>query len=193
MRIDRRQLVSQLIAQCGNAAVVTGLGSSTYDVAAAGDRAENFYLWGAMGGAAMVGLGIALAQPQRRVIVVTGDGEALMGLGSFACIGAQQPVNLALLILDNERFCETGGQRGLTAMGTDLAAVARGAGIANCLSANQPEQISAVINHVLHAAGPALAVAKINPEEATRVLPSREGVWLAQRFRLAMNQPALAS
>ncbi|HET6564277.1 MAG TPA: thiamine pyrophosphate-dependent enzyme [Xanthomonadales bacterium] len=193
MLIDRRQLVKQLLNQCGNAAVITGLGSPTYDVAAAGDREENFYLWGAMGGAMMVGLGVALAQPQRRVIVVTGDGEALMGLGSFATIAAQQPSNLAVLILDNERFCETGGQRGLTASGTDLAAVAKATGIALCLSADQPGQVAAVIEHLLSAPGPAIAVAKINPEEAPRVLPSREGVWLAQRFRRAMGQPTLAS
>lgn len=193
MRIDRRQLVTQLIAQCGDAAVITGLGSPTYDVAAAGDRPENFYLWGAMGGSAMVGLGVALAQPQRRVIVVTGDGEALMGLGAFATIAAKRPANLALLILDNERFCETGGQRGLTASGTDLAAMARAAGMANSLAADSPDQIPTIIDHVLSAPGPAVAVAKINPEEAPRVLPSREGVWLAQRFRQAMNQPVLAS
>ena len=193
MPIDRRQLVTQLIAQCGNAAVITGLGSPTYDVAAASDRPENFYLWGAMGGSAMVGLGVALAQPQRRVIVVTGDGEALMGLGSFATIAARKPANLALLILDNERFCETGGQRGLTSYGADLAAMARAAGIANSLTADRPDQVSAVVDHVLSAAGPAVGVAKINPEEAPRVLPSREGVWLAQRFRQAMNQPTLAS
>lgn len=193
MRIDRRQLVAQLIAQCGDAAIVSGLGSPTYDLAAAGDRPENFYLWGAMGGAAMVGLGIALAQPQRRVIVLTGDGEALMGLGGFATIASQQPANLALLILDNERFCETGGQRGLTATGTDLAAVAKAAGIAHSLAADRPDQIATVIDHVLHSPGPAVAVAKINPEEAPRVLPSREGVWLAQRFRQAMSLNPLAS
>jgi thiamine pyrophosphate-dependent acetolactate synthase large subunit-like protein len=192
-QIDRRQLVQELIAQCGNAAVISGLGSPTYDVAAAGDRPESFYLWGAMGGAAMVGLGVALAQPQRRVIVVTGDGEALMGLGAFASIAARRPANLALLILDNERFCETGGQRGLTSCGTDLAAMASAAGIANSLAAEHAGQVPAIIDHVLNAAGPVVAVAKINPEEAPRVLPSREGVWLAQRFRQAMGQPALAS
>jgi thiamine pyrophosphate-dependent acetolactate synthase large subunit-like protein len=193
MSIDRRQLVAQLIRQCGDAAVITGLGSPTYDVAAAGDRDENFYLWGAMGGAMMVGLGIALAQPQRRVIVVTGDGEALMGLGSFATIAASKAPNLAVLILDNERFCETGGQRGLTACGTDLAAVAAAAGIPACFKAGHPDEMEAVIDHILNAPGPAVAVAKINPEEAPRVLPSREGVWLAQRFRQAMGYPALAS
>ncbi|TFG84604.1 MAG: aldehyde dehydrogenase, partial [Hyphomicrobiales bacterium] len=93
--LDRRKVVTQLLAERGNALLITGLGSTTWDAAAAGDRAENFYVWGGMGGAAMIGLGLALAQPQRRVLVITGDGEMLMGLGALATIAVQRPKNLA--------------------------------------------------------------------------------------------------
>jgi thiamine pyrophosphate-dependent acetolactate synthase large subunit-like protein len=81
--LNRRQVVATLLRDREGLVVVSGLGSSTYDVAAAGDNDKNFYLWGAMGGAAMLGLGIALAQPNVPILVVTGDGEMLMGMGSF--------------------------------------------------------------------------------------------------------------
>ena len=86
-RLDRREAMRVLLEDRSDMLVVTGLGSTTWDAAAVGDDARNFYLWGAMGAAAMVGLGLAVAQPGRRVLVVTGDGEILMGLGALATIG----------------------------------------------------------------------------------------------------------
>src|SRR4029079_2674063 len=106
----------------------TGLGAPTYDASATGDRPLNFYLWGAMGGAGMVGLGIALAQPNRRVLVLTGDGEMLMGMGSLATIAAAGAPNLAIAVLDNARYGETGSQHSHTGLTTDLAAVAAACG-----------------------------------------------------------------
>ncbi len=106
--LDRRAFVRELLADRGSLLVVTGLGSPTYDAAACGDHPLNFYLWGAMGSAAMIGLGLALAQPARRVLVLTGDGEALMGMGSLATIGVKQPRNLAIVVLDNQHYGETG-------------------------------------------------------------------------------------
>ena len=91
--LKRRHVVNELLKQRGDAAVVCGLGSSTYDVAAISPSARNYYLWGAMGGAAMMGLGLALARPELHVIVVTGDGEALMGMGALATIGSIKPSN----------------------------------------------------------------------------------------------------
>src|SRR5476651_1020246 len=126
--LDRRAVVAELLRDPGDLLVVTGLGSTTYDAGAAGDRPLNFYLWGAMGGAAMIGLGLALAQPSRRVLVLTGDGEMLMGLGSLASIAALRPANLAIAVLDNGRFGETGQQPSHTALGADLAAVAAACG-----------------------------------------------------------------
>ncbi|HEY5128846.1 MAG TPA: thiamine pyrophosphate-dependent enzyme, partial [Bradyrhizobium sp.] len=108
--LDRRSVVSSLLANRKDAIAVGGLGASTYDIAAAGDHDRNFYLWGAMGGAVMIGLGIALAQPTLPVVVITGDGEMLMGIGSLATVGLQQPKNLTILVLDNEVYGETGGQ-----------------------------------------------------------------------------------
>src|SRR5436305_4991475 len=128
-RLDRRSVVSSLLAERKNAIVVGGLGASTYDIAAAGDHARNFYLWGAMGGAVMIGLGIALAQPKLPVLVITGDGEMLMGMGSLATVGLQKPGNLSIVVLDNEVYGETGGQASHTGAGADLVGIARCCGI----------------------------------------------------------------
>ena len=128
--IDRRQFVAQLLAATPDALVVTGLGSPTYDVYASGDKDRYFYLWGAMGGALPLGLGLALAQPQRPVLVITGDGEQLMGMGALATAAAQQPANLSVVVLDNGHFGETGMQRSHSSLGTRLVDVAKACGIA---------------------------------------------------------------
>ena len=130
-RLNRREALRTLLRDRERLIVVAGLGSAAYDLAACGDEPLDFPLWGAMGGAAMMGLGLALAQPERTVVVVTGDGEMLMGLGSLATIAAQRPANLRIVVMDNERFGETGQQATHTAMGADLAAVAAGCGFAH--------------------------------------------------------------
>src|SRR4029079_6542131 len=112
----------------GTALIVTGLGSPTWDCFAAGDHAEYLYSWGGMGLALPTALGLALAQPARRVVAITGDGEMMMGLGSLAVVGDQAPKNLPVLVLDNTKFCETGRQRGVPAGCTDISAVAKGCG-----------------------------------------------------------------
>ena len=124
-RLDRRDAMRVLLEHRGDMLVVTGLGSTTWDAAAIGDDERNFYLWGAMGAAAMVGLGLAVAQPGRRVLVVTGDGEILMGLGALATIGVQRPPNLAIAVFDNGHYAETGMQRSHTDHGVSLCGVAR--------------------------------------------------------------------
>src|ERR1700677_1372435 len=124
LTLDRRAVVAALLDDPGDLLVVTGLGAATYDAGAAGDRALNFYLWGAMGGTAMIGLGLALAQPNRRVAVLTGDGDMLMGIGSLATIGVKQPRNLAIVVLDNAHYGETGMQPSATKSGIDLVATA---------------------------------------------------------------------
>src|SRR5438093_8131039 len=135
MTLHRRQVVKTLLSERGDLLVVAGLGSTAWDITAAGDAPLSFPLWGAMGQAAMIGLGLALAQPKRRVLVVTGDGEMLMGLGSLATIGVQQPPNLTVVVIDNERYGETGMQRTHTAYGVDLAAVARACKFKNAITA----------------------------------------------------------
>src|SRR5436190_17299171 len=129
--LDRRSVVSSLLANREGAIAVGGLGASTNDMAAAGDHDRNFYLWGGMGGAVMMGLGLALAQPDLPVVVITGDGEMLMGIGSLATVGLQKPGNLSIVVLDNEAYGETGGQTSHTAGTADLVGIARACGIAD--------------------------------------------------------------
>src|ERR1044072_3777350 len=100
-QLDRREVVARLLADRKEAVVVPGLGSCNYDITAAGDHDRNFYNWGAMGGAAMIGLGIALAQPKVPVIVITGDGEMLMGMGGLATIALSNPSSLTVIELGN--------------------------------------------------------------------------------------------
>lgn len=185
--IDRRVFVRQLLQAIPKALVVTGLGSASYDVFAAGDRDENFYLWGAMGGAAAVGLGLALAQPERTVIVITGDGEQLMGIGALATIGAQQPANLNIVVLDNGHFGETGMQRSHTSLGTDLGVVAGGCGIGKVRSIQSLEQLGALVSEITAADGPLLAQVFVQADELPRALPPRDGVYVKNRFRAALS------
>lgn len=187
--LDRRQTVAALLAaRPEHLLVVAGLGSSTYDLAAAGDDPRNFYLWGAMGGALSIGLGVALAQPRKRVLVITGDGELLMGLGSLATVGARAPANLGVAVLDNEAYGETGGQRSHTALGTDLAAVALACRFREARTVAAQQDLPALREMLVGATGPVLGVIKIASGEMPRVLPERDGHAIRMRFRAAATQ-----
>jgi thiamine pyrophosphate-dependent acetolactate synthase large subunit-like protein len=189
-KLERRAAVARLLAgRPDTLAVVTGLGSPTYDVAAAGDDPRNFYLWGAMGGAALIGLGLALAQPDRPVAVVTGDGEMLMGMGGLATIALQAPANLTIVVLDNGLYEETGGQQSHTGAGVDLAAVARGCGIADARVIGDEAGLDALRARLHEAApqGPCLAVVKVAAGESPRVLPLRDGQALRLRTEAALR------
>jgi len=187
VRIDRRAFVARLLQACPDALVVTGLGSPSYDAFAAGDRDTCFYLWGAMGGATPLGLGLALAQPGRPVLVVTGDGEALMGLGALATVAAQQPANLTIVVLDNGHFGETGMQRSHTSLGTCLADVARGCGIAHATEIRRLDEVDALARRIAARDGPAFAQVHIRSDEVPRALPPRDGPYLKNRFRGALG------
>ena len=156
--------------------------------AAAGDRPLNFYLWGAMGGAAMVGLGLALAQPRRRVLVLTGDGEMLMGMGSLATIAAAGAPNLAIAVLDNARYGETGSQRSHTGLTTDLAAVAAACGWPATATARDMDGGGGAA--AAPAAGEPVRRDPHLAEELPRHLPPRDGAYLADRFRRALGVAA---
>jgi thiamine pyrophosphate-dependent acetolactate synthase large subunit-like protein len=187
MMLDRRDLVRQLLVDRGDLLVVSGLGSATYDVAAAGDHPLNFYLWCAMGGTAMIGLGLALAQPQKRVAVLTGDGDMLMGLGSLATIGVRQPKNLVIVVLDNAHYGETGMQASHTKAGIDLVAVALACRFKQARAMSRIEE-AADVRKLLHAGeGPILVSARISEEDVPRVLPMRDGHAIKQRFIAALN------
>jgi len=183
--LDRRAVAAELLRDPGDLLVVTGLGSATYDAGAAGDRDLNFYLWGAMGGAAMIGLGLALAQPSKHVLVLTGDGEQLMGIGALATLGAQALPNLSVAVVDNTQFGETGHQRSHTGLSTDLAAVARACGWANTATAWTMEEVAELTPRLR--TEPLFAVIKISPAEVPRFLPPRDGAYLATRFRHALG------
>jgi len=185
--LERRAVVKRLVASRRDLLVVAGLGSTAYDLFAAGDHPANFYLWGAMGGAAMIGLGLALAQPRRPVLVITGDGEQLMGFGSFATIGAQRPPNFSLAVIDNERYGETGMQRSHTALGTDLVAVAKACGFASAQEIKAEVELDAFAAHALRMTGPGFALIKVTPQNPPRVLPPRDGVHLKNRFRQVLG------
>ena len=185
---QRRPAVARLLAGRRDLLVVSGLGAPTYDVAAAGDHERNFYLWGAMGSAVLVGLGLALAQPTAPVLVVTGDGEMLMGLGGLATVALRNPVNLSIVVLDNGLYGETGGQESHTSGPTDLPAVARGCGIADARTVTSESELATLATR-LHAIGNGTLFARIpiDPAPLPRILPPRDGVYLKNRMRGALG------
>ncbi|ROZ78052.1 thiamine pyrophosphate-dependent enzyme [Ramlibacter sp. WS9] len=184
---DRREFVSRLLGALPEALVVTGLGSASYDVFAAGDRDKNYYLWGAMGGSTSLALGLALAQPDKSVVVVTGDGEQLMGIGSLATIAAKQPRNLTIVVLDNGHFGETGMQRSHTSLGTDLVAVAKGCGIASAFAVDSIERCGEIADRAAARQGTTFVQVRIAANEPPRALPPRDGVHIKNRFRAALG------
>jgi len=187
--LDRRAVVRTLLGRRDNMLVVAGLGASAWDVTAAGDDPLNFPLWGAMGGAVSVGLGLAQAQPSRRVLVITGDGEMLMGLGSLATVAIQQPPNLAIVVLDNERYGETGMQLTHTSGRVDLAAVAAAAGIPNCGTISDENGLNSALGQILDKNELVFFDIKVRAEKLPLVLPPKDGAFLKDRFRLALLGP----
>ena len=182
--LDRRQVVATLLAERKGAIAIGGLGASTYDIAAAGDHDHNFYLWGAMGGAVMIGLGLALAQPKLPVVVITGDGEMLMGMGSLATVGLQKPKNLSIVVLDNESYGETGGQVSHTAATADLVGIARACGISDSRALLTLGEIEAFAKGMQDiSAGPRFANVKIDGANLDRVLSNRDGIYVLTRLR----------
>ena len=186
-RADRREFVAALLARIPQALVVSGLGSPTYDVFAAGDRDRNYYLWGAMGGAASIGLGLALAQPRRSIVVVTGDGEQLMGLGSLATIGAKRPKNLTVVVLDNGHYGETGMQRSHSSLGLDFVAVAKGCGIEAAFATGEVADCDAIARRIDAREATTFVQVWIEANEPPRALPPRDGPYIKNRFRSALG------
>lgn len=183
--LDRRMVVKAILDKRGDALVVTGLGSSCYDCGAY-DHPNTFYLWGGMGAAAMVGLGLALAQPRRQVVVITGDGEMLMGLGSLATIGAKAPRNLTIVVLDNELYSETGMQPTHTSRGVDLAGMAKAANFARSTTVVNSEALATWIPKIFQAGGPTFVDIKVNATRYPMSIRFRDGAALKNRFREAL-------
>jgi len=180
--LDRREVVKAILEKRGDALVMTGLGSSCYD-AGVHDHPNTFYLWGAMGAAAMVGLGLALAQPSRRVVVITGDGEMLMGLGALATVGARKPDNLSIVIMDNELYAETGMQPTHTARGVSLSGMAKASNFAVAETVFTDEDLAAGIAAVYEAPGPVLLDVKVSNKRYPMSIRLRDGAHIKNRFR----------
>lgn len=186
--LDRREVVSHLLEGREDLLVVTGLGSASYDVMAAGDHDNNYYLWAAMGSAVMTGLGLARARPEKSVVVVTGDGEALMGFGALATVAVQAPANLTIVVLDNGHFGETGMQVSHAGRGIELDQVASSCGFGWTDRVTEMEGVAALKARIAdRASGVKLAVVKIAAAEAPRVLPPRDGAYIKNRFRAALG------
>ena len=184
--LDRRAAINRILEKRGDALVVTGLGSSCYDVGAAGDHPNNFYLWGGMGAAAMMGLGLALAQPKRQVLVITGDGEMLMGLGALATIGTQGPRNLSIIVIDNELYSETGMQPTHTARGVDLAGMAKAARFPRTATIYNDAQLKTWVPKLYAPAGSAFVAIKVNDTRYPMAIKLRDGAHIKNRFREAL-------
>jgi len=183
----RREVVRTLLVDRQNLLVVTGLGSASYDVMAAGDDHGNYYLWAAMGSAITVGLGLAKAQPEKSVVVVTGDGELLMGLGALATVALQRPANLTVVVLDNGHFGETGMQVSHAGFGLKLDQVAQSCGFAWTTEIREITGIHDLRERLGTREGVKLATVKIKAENPPRVLPPRDGHYIKNRFRAALG------
>jgi thiamine pyrophosphate-dependent acetolactate synthase large subunit-like protein len=195
--LQRRPLVKQLLEGADdNLLVIAGLGSSNWDITAAGDRPLNMPLWGSMGAPVGMGLGLAMAQPTKRVLVITGDGDMLMSLGSLATVATQMPENLAIVVLDNEKFGETGNQATHTSprnngptdsgAGTDLAMIARGCGIADATTVREAGEVAELVKDVRSKKGPVFRLVKVMVEKLEFVMPPQDGAHLKDRFRQAL-------
>jgi len=191
-RLKRRRVVETLLADRGDLLVIGGLGAPAWDITAAGDHPNNFPMWGAMGGAAVLGLGLALAQPKRNVLVVTGDGEMLMGIGSLATIGISKAPNLSIVVLDNEAYGETGQQDTATKHGVSLSGIARACAIKDCRDVNTMVEVQALRDRIHQGGGSLFAQIKIDPEKIPLVLPPRDSTFIKNRMRVSiLGQSAL--
>jgi thiamine pyrophosphate-dependent acetolactate synthase large subunit-like protein len=182
----RIELMRRLVAMLHDEAVVGGIGNTNFDLFAAGHRPQNFYMLGSMGLAFPIALGVALAQPQRRVVGIEGDGSLLMNLGCLATIATVAPPNLTLLVMDNASYQITGGQPTASAASTDLVAVARAAGIARSDWARDPDDFVRLVETALHGNGPSLIGARVDDAPAAGH-PTRDPAQIRDRFMQALG------
>jgi thiamine pyrophosphate-dependent acetolactate synthase large subunit-like protein len=185
--MTRIEATRAIVELANGAPIVASLGHPAYDLFAAGDRPQHFYTWGSMGLASSIGLGLALARPELRVIVLDGDGSLLMNLGSLATIGLLRPNNLIVIVMDNEEYATTGGQPTPTAHGADLAGAARAMGIATATTVRTEGELRGALN----TPGPIFIAAKVK-ESAPTAKPPLDCVFIKQRFMSAIRSPQSA-
>tara|TARA_R110002096_G_scaffold90764_2_gene205670 strand:- start:1192 stop:1788 length:597 start_codon:yes stop_codon:yes gene_type:complete len=166
--------------------IVAGLGSAIWDAESAGENPLNYYLLGAMGSVVPTALGLALAQPERRVLALTGDAELMMGLYALPTVAVRRPKNLSIVCIDNERFGETGKQTAHTAEGVDLAGIARASGFPHVLEVQNDTGLDALRTAIYTAEGPLFAVIKVSSDMPPVVMPIRDGSIGKARFREAL-------
>ncbi|HWI38076.1 MAG TPA: thiamine pyrophosphate-dependent enzyme [Burkholderiales bacterium] len=179
--MNRFDLTSRLVKKLGNEAVIGGIGNTNFDLWAAGQRAENFYMLGSMGLAVPIALGVAIAQPGRRTFVLEGDGSILMQLGALGTVAAQAPKNLAIVAFDNGMYQITGKQKSLTASTVDLVAMAKGAGLAQSEWASDESHFEALIDRALKGDGPWFIGARIDGSKPAGVT-ERDPALIRRRF-----------
>lgn len=187
--MNRLEAIRRMLPLLKGVPVIANLGRNTYDLYAAGDRPENFYTWGSMGAASSIGLGLALARPALRVVVLDGDGSLLMNLGSLATIASQRPANLVEVVFDNGSYETTGGQPTHTTQGVDLAAIARGAGILRVAEADEPDGFMDVLARALHEDGPWFVLTRVEQGTLGARVPRRP-IYLKDRFMQAIGVTA---
>ena len=182
--IDRRPFVQTILKnRKPNLRVISGLGTSTWDVMSGGDNTSNFGFIGAMGQAIPFSLGLAKSQPNLRILLFTGDGDTLMSLGSIATVANHPVSNLSIVVLDNESYVETGSQPTATAGKTDLELVAKGSGISNSYTVTSENDYDKVIKTIYEEEGPSLVVAKCQAKATPLVFPhSFDGSVSINRF-----------
>jgi thiamine pyrophosphate-dependent acetolactate synthase large subunit-like protein len=191
-RVDATRELVALLKGADAVPVVASLGHPAYDLFAAGDRAGNFYTWGSMGLASSIGLGLAMVRPEARVFVLDGDGSLLMNLGSLATVGWLKTPNLVLIVLDNEEYATTGGQKTATAHGADIAAAAQAMQIPASVTVRTRDELRASLELARTRPGPWVIVAKVQ-ESAPAVRPPLDCVFIKQRFMSAIGFPEEAT
>jgi len=185
--LDRREAVPALVGDHRDFLIVAGLAGTARDMGALTEDADHlFAMAGAMGAASMTGLGLALAQPQRKVLVVTGDGELLMNIGSLATIALLNPPNLSILCVDNGHYGETGYQRSHTSFGTDLERMAQGAGITTTRSVSSPDQITGAAQLLREANATSFVVLRVKPTDPPSYRRNMDPGACRLRFRQAL-------
>jgi len=188
--MNRFDLTKRLVARLkAGEAVIGGIGNTNFDLWAAGQRPENFYMLGSMGLAVPIGLGVALAQPARKVFVLEGDGSLLMQLGALGTVAAVAPKNLAIVAFDNGMYHITGKQKSLTASTVDLVAMAKGAGLSQSEWASDEAQFERRVDRALRGDGPWFIGARIDASKPAGVT-ERDPALIRRRFMAALAAKA---